>query len=391
MSALGWLRRLLGAAPPAPPPPPPPPPPPQTPPGQLLLQVGTAFWQSRALYLAARLDLAGLLADGEADTATLAAQAGAQADALARLLRLLAAMGVFDEVAPGRWRNTALSQPLRADRPGSVRTLLLMHHAPEMLRPWLEPLEQGLRSGQPPFRLQHGRDLADYLAEHPEFDTVVAQAADEQAALTGDGFATAFDWSAFERVFDLSGGRGSKAVALLARHPQLQAVVVDRAPAIRQAERHWPTRQPAELLARLRYAARDLRVSLPAAGGAREAYLLAAVLHGLDDDSATALLRRVAAAAAPVGATIVLLEQVMPDRQADLATAVLDLQMFVNTRGRERGLAAWQALFERSGVRLVNQVPLGAAGSLLVLKPVAAPTAAAPGAPEADAGAPAPG
>ncbi|MCQ8131010.1 methyltransferase, partial [Methylomonas sp. WSC-6] len=31
-----------------------------------LIQIGSAFWQSRALYVAARLDIAGALADGEA-------------------------------------------------------------------------------------------------------------------------------------------------------------------------------------------------------------------------------------------------------------------------------------------------------------------------------------
>jgi len=65
------------------------------PPPIRLLQIGSAFWQSRALYVAARLDIAGALADGEASAETLAERVAADADALYRLLRMLMSMGVF--------------------------------------------------------------------------------------------------------------------------------------------------------------------------------------------------------------------------------------------------------------------------------------------------------
>ncbi|MEI8574028.1 hypothetical protein J0667_18985 [Methylomonas sp. WH-1] len=132
-----------------------------------LIQIGSAYWQSRALYVAARLDIADALADGALSAETLAERVAADADALYRLLRMLAAVGVFEEVSPRRFRNNKLSSCLRPDHPQSVRAMVLMHNSPEMSRPWFEQLEQGVRSGVP-FELAHGQAFYDYMDSHSQ-------------------------------------------------------------------------------------------------------------------------------------------------------------------------------------------------------------------------------
>jgi hypothetical protein len=84
---------------------------------------------------------------------------------------------------------------------------------------------------------------------------------------------------------------------------------------------------------------------LPAAKDARDAYLLSAVLHSFDDATCVQTLRHVARAAGTSGATIVLLEMVMPEHEADLTLSSFDMQMFMGTRGRERTLPEWEAIF----------------------------------------------
>jgi hypothetical protein len=337
-----------------------------------LLQIGSAFWQSRVLDVAARLDLATVLADGPSSAADLAGKVGADPQALLRLLRMLAAMGVFDEVAPGTYRNNQLSDALRTDRPNNVRAMVLMHNSPEMSRPWFEQLEHGIRTGEVTFRLQHGQDLYDYMDTHAEFDALFAQAMDQVEALTGDSFATGFDWTAFDRIIDVGGSKGAKSMAILKRHPHLRAVVVDRAQTIQNAASFWRDRQGAGVadgLARMRFEVGDVLASVPVATSSKDAYLLSAVLHGFDDDTCVQALRTVAAAAAVQGACIVLLEMVMPDQQADLTAASFDMQMFMGTRGCERTRSEWERVFERGGVRLVEIVNLATFGKMLVLRP----------------------
>jgi hypothetical protein len=339
-----------------------------SPPPFRLIQISSAYWQSRALYVAARLDIAGVLGDATLTAEAIADRVGAQADATARLMRMLAAMGVFEETAPRRFRNNKLSAPLRADHPQSVRAMILMHNSETMSRPWFERLEQGVREGRPPFELAHGAGLYEWMDAHPEFDALFAQAMDSVEALIGDSFATDFDWGRFDRVIDVGGSKGAKSLTILKHHPRLAALVVDRAGVVEGAAGHWRAREDARLLARLSFQAGDLFEPLPKAVGSRDIYLLSAVMHGFDDDACARALVNLAQAIGTSGACIALLEMVLPEQGADLSGASFDMQMFMATRGRERTLPEWRALADRSGLMLEEVVGLRSLASLLVLR-----------------------
>lgn len=339
-----------------------------TPPPFRLMQIGSAFWQSRALYVATRLDIASMLGDEELAADAIATRVAADADATRRLLRLLAAMGIFAETAPHTYRNNRLSGFLRADNPRNVRAMILMHNSEAMSRPWYEQLERGVREGMPPFRLAHGEELFGYLDRHADLDALFSEAMDCVEALTGDSFATDFDWGWFERIIDVGGSRGAKSLAILKRHAHLTALVVDRAQVIAEAERYWAIHD-GNGVERLRFEAGDLLESIPPAQGGTDIYLLSAVLHGFDDDACLAVLCNLAKASGRSGARIALLEMVLPETRADLAGASFDMQMFMGSRGRERTLTEWKALFARSGLTLEEVVGLQSFGNILVLVP----------------------
>lgn len=342
-----------------------------TPPPFRLMQIGSAFWQSRALYIAARFDIATVLGDGQLSTDDIAARISAQPDAICRLLRMLAAGGVFEEVSPRMFGNNGLSDHLREDNPKNVRAMILMHNSEEMSRPWYEQLENGVKGGGVPFELAHGQDLFGYMDSHPEFDALFSRAMDSVEALTGDSFAVDFDWGRFERVIDVGGSRGRKSVAILKRHPQLNAVVIDRAQVVRDAGQYWRGRETPALLARLSFQAGDLLESLPMAAGDKDIYLLSAVLHGFDDDACAKALHHLASACAGTGARIAVMELVMAESRADLPCSAFDMQMFMGTRGRERTLDQWRNLFDRCGLVLEETVSLRSLAKILVLRPKA--------------------
>jgi len=339
-----------------------------TPPPFRLMQIGSAFWQSRALYVAARLDIATMLGDEELDADVIATRVTSNTDAIGRLLRLLAALGVFEEKAPHVFRNNKISAFLRTDNPKNVRAMILMHNSDAMSRPWYEHLEQGVREGVPPFRLSHGEDLFDFLDHHADLDSLFSEAMDSVEALTGDSFATDFDWGRFERIIDVGGSRGAKSLAILKRHPKLTALVVDRPQVIAEAKHYWSTHNTSGI-ERLGFQAGDAFTTIPPAQGERDIYLLSAVLHGFDDGTCTTVLRNVANACGPTGARIALLEMVLPEVGADVAGASFDMQMFMGSRGRERTLREWTAVFDDSGMTLEEVVGLQSFGNILVLHP----------------------
>jgi hypothetical protein len=339
-----------------------------TPPPFRLMQIGSAFWQSRALYVAARLDIATMLGDEELDADVIATRVTSNTDAIGRLLRLLSAIGVFEENAPHVFRNNKISAFLRTDNPKNVRAMILMHNSDAMSRPWYEHLEQGVREGVPPFRLSHGEDLFDYLDHHPDVDSLFSEAMDSVEALIGDSFATDFDWGRFERIIDVGGSRGAKSLAILKRHPKLTALVVDRPQVIAEAKHYWSTHSTSGI-DRLGFQTGDAFTTIPSAQGEKDIYLLSAILHGFDDETCTTVLRNVANACGQTGARIALLEMVLPEVGADVAGASFDMQMFMGSRGRERTLREWTAVFDDSGMALEEVVGLQSFGNILVLHP----------------------
>jgi hypothetical protein len=338
-----------------------------------LLQIGSAFWQSRALHAALSLDIASVLGDERLAADVIAERVSAQPDAVYRLLRMLAAMGIFDEVSPRVFRNNALSAYLREDNPKNVRAMILMHNSMEMSLPWYEHLEQGVRNGEVPFQLAHSQELYAYMDGHAEFDALFACAMDSVAALAGDCFAVDFDWGRFDRIIDVGGSKGSKSLAILKRHPHLTALVFDRNQVIQTAPAYWTGKESPALLSRLSYQAGNALDSVPAAQSDKDIYLLCAVLHGMDDEHCIKVLRNLASACAGTGARIALMELVVPDLKADFSSAAFDMQMFMATRGRERTLPEWQSLFAESGLALEQVVGLQSIGKILVLNAGAIP------------------
>ncbi len=339
-----------------------------TPPPFRLMQIGSAFWQSRALYVAAQLNIATVLGDEPLAADEIAVHVSAEPDAVYRLLRMLAAMGVFEETSPCVFANNRLSSPLREDKPNSVRAMILMHNSDEMSRPWYEQLGNCVRKGGVPFSRVHGEELFDYMDGHSEFDSLFSRAMDSVEALSGDSFAQDFDWGHFERVIDVGGSKGSKSIAILKRHSHLKALVVDRAQVVRAAKQHWAGREEPALLARLSFQPGDLFDSVPMATSDKDIYLLSAVLHGFDDETCIKGLRNLDRACGETGAHVAVMEVVMAECGADFAGAAFDMQMFMGTRGRERTLSEWSRLFDKGGLVLEEQVNLQSFAKILVLK-----------------------
>ena len=83
-------------------------------PSQQIMRLGFGFAVSQALRVIIELGVPDLLAAGEQSVDELAAATQSDADALYRVMRLLAAEGVFREVAApafrvdGGWRSAAL-------------------------------------------------------------------------------------------------------------------------------------------------------------------------------------------------------------------------------------------------------------------------------------------
>src|SRR5579872_7252655 len=92
----------------------------RVPPPVQLIQMGVAIWQARAVYAAAELGIADVLAEGPRSVNELAASTGTHPPSLFRLLRAMASCDLVQETQTGQFVTTALGDAVREGAPGSA-------------------------------------------------------------------------------------------------------------------------------------------------------------------------------------------------------------------------------------------------------------------------------
>ena len=111
------------------------------------LQLVGGFMITQALGIVARAGIAYLVAEPPRTVVELAAESGIGVDGLARVVRALASVGAF-RTEDGLVRSTAVSDLLREDAPGSIRSLAIASSG-EHHQAWGTPVEDPPRLGRP--------------------------------------------------------------------------------------------------------------------------------------------------------------------------------------------------------------------------------------------------
>ena len=338
----------------------------QPPPAAEVLRLATAYQASRALYVATKLGVPDLLADGSRSADDLAAAIGAHAPSLRRLMRALAAFGVLAEGGDGRFALGALGGCLRADAPGSVRALILMYGDEDFWRTWGE-LEHCIRTGETAAKHLFGTEdvFARYAAD-PRFGAVFNASMTVLSANTAAAVAAACDFSGVGRVVDVGGGQGRLIAALLRANPGLRGILFDLPSVVEAAPRLLAE---ADVADRCEVVGGDMFEAVPAGG---DLYVLSRVIHDWEDARATAILGNCRRAMGG-RARLVLVERVLPDRVEPTSGVqphlLSDLNMMVRTGGRERTEGDFGALLAAAGFRLERVVPTTAPVSLVEAAP----------------------
>src|SRR6516162_7607483 len=194
-------------------------------PHQQLDQMITGYWISQAIYAAAKFAIADHLKDGPKTVGELAGATSTNPDALYRLLRALASVGIFAEGESRHFSLTPLAEPLRSDVAGSKRALALMC-GDEQFRAWAE-IEYSLRTGKIAFDKVFGKPVFDYLGDHPDkariFDAAMVGVHGREA----HAVLAAYDFSPIDVVADIRGAKGSQITEILKSPPSMQRILFD--------------------------------------------------------------------------------------------------------------------------------------------------------------------
>ncbi|GAB7188799.1 S-adenosylmethionine-dependent methyltransferases (SAM or AdoMet-MTase) class I [Kitasatospora sp. Ki12] len=347
---------------------------------ETLLHLFTGAWTTQALAVCARLALPDALAPDTPTTGeALAERVGADPETLTALLRYLAMLDVVTE-HPDGFRLTGLGALLRADTPGSMRSLALMYGGP--FYESFAGLEHTARTGRPAFDHLFGENHFDHFARDPElaglFDQSMAASSPMFEPLPAHPVlaAAAARTTAPESaptpatVVDVAGGNGELLGRVLAAHPGLHGILLERPHVVDAARRRL---DEAGCGTRCDYRAGDF-ADVPAGA---DVYLLSRVLHDWDDARCREILRH-CARAMPAHADLLIVERLLPDDGSlSLATA-WDLHMRCNTGGRERRADHYGRLLADAGLELLGHSPLPLGAAVLHARRAALPAPARP-------------
>lgn len=311
---------------------------------------------TQILYVAAKLGLADSLADGPKTVEELAAATGAYADALYRVLRALASIGVFEETAARRFALTPLAECLQTAHPESMRAQALFF-GEDSYRSWAE-LMYSVMTGATAFEHVFGAAHFDYLAQHPEASAIFNRTMSESSRRSAAAITGAYDFSAAGTVVDVGGGQGMLIAAVLRANPALHGILFDQPHVVASAESILAEAGVADRCARI---GGDFFASVPPGGGI---YTLRHIIHDWDDERSITILRNCAQALAPGGKVVVVERVIEAGNEASWAK-FLDLQMLVMNGGRERTAEEFHRLFTAAGLTPPRILPTATDASIL--------------------------
>jgi hypothetical protein len=308
------------------------------------MNLALGYLLSRSLHVATELGIADLLKDGPLTVEELAAQTGAHRESLYRLLRTLAAQGIFAEDEQGRFVTTPAATLLQH---GVMRDGVLLCGEVTGDGSWwnaVGALRHSIMTGEPAFEHQHGMGFFDYVSARPACGQWFDRGMANFATAENPAIAAAYDFSQCNHIVDVGGGQGGLLAEILKLHPTVQATLFDLPQVIQN-----PAFLNAEAFAgRWTTASGDFFASVPAGA---DAYLLKRILHDWSDDECVRILRSCRAAMHDQ-ARLLVVDAVLPTGNAPHPGKVMDILMMVFAAGRERTEQEIRHLFGQAGLRL---------------------------------------
>jgi len=321
-------------------------------PSEVIVQSAIGYMPSACLRVATRMQVADRLAGGPRSVKDLAAAAHANEDALYRVLRALASIGVFQETAPRTFANTPPSDYLRADHPESVRDLVL----------WMSDKFHFDVYGHFDHSVETGETCVEQAVHAPVFEYFAKPENQAESEVFNNAMTTfsarvipavleTYDFSGIGTLCDVAGGHGYVLTAILEKYPPVCGILFDLEHVVAGAR---PRIEALGLGGRCQTLSGDFFKEVPAA----DAYVMKHIIHDWDDARALTILRNCQKHLAARGrGKVILLEAVLAPGNEPHLGKWIDIEMLAMPGGRERTEEDFRQLFARAGLRLTRVVP----------------------------------
>jgi predicted O-methyltransferase YrrM len=331
-----------------------------------LMQLSTAFWGSKTLFVAHELGVFARLSEsGGATPSELAGGLSIDERPAEMLLTGCASLGLLEK-RDGRYANSALAEeylvPGRPSYFGGFVTL-----CDRRLYGTWGRLTEAIRTNRP-VGWDPDEQRSFFDSEDADFLLGFYDAMHSLSTPTGRALAGVIDFARHSRLLDLGGGSGAIAIEVCRAFPSLRVSVFDLPHVVELAEGKIAA---AGLSDRIETVAGDLFADEPYPDD-HDVALLSLILHSFAEEQDRAILHK-CHEALPSGGSVLVSELLVNDEKTGPAPAALmSLTMLVEDEGRNYTAAEYTDWLRDAGFEDVRRLPLdvpGANGLLLASKP----------------------
>jgi trans-aconitate methyltransferase len=312
-----------------------------------LAKLTNAFRTTGVICAAAQLGLPDLVDCDGAKPCELAEKLSCDADALYRLLRTLASLGIFEETDTGRFIHTPASQLLRKDAEPSLHGLACLIGQIDVFV-WPHIL-YSIRTGKAAFDKVFGTGIFDYMKEHAEISEPFDRAMAGFTEVVATEVIGAYDFGQYRHVIDIGGGNGTLLKKILGRYPQVRGTIYDIDHVVERALEKIPGTQ---WEGRLDGIPGDFLQFVPPGG---DLYVIKIVLCDWSDDHVRTILSNVRKVIGK--GRLLIIDGILPPGNAPSFAKLSDINMLVLTGSRERTEKEFRELLSSTSFRL-NSVHL---------------------------------
>ncbi|OFX88569.1 MAG: hypothetical protein A2W99_09210 [Bacteroidetes bacterium GWF2_33_16] len=309
-----------------------------------IIEMVQGFYVSRAIGVAADLNIAEHLRQDEKSIVELAKITKTHEESLYRVMRMLASQGVFVEKKNRYFCNNKLSKTL-LDQPDSMRHMVI-HQVNGINWKLFGDLTEIVTSGESTFKKHAGMDVFEYMESDPKKNELYNKAMTNTALLVSSAILSEYNFGKAKCVVDIGGGEGILLALLLLKHKKLKGINYDLPHVVSASKKTFENYNVAE---RVNLVAGDFFNDIPQGG---DLYFLKSIFHNINDLQCIELLKKIKSVL-PKNGKILIFEPIIEPNNGKYSFAKLyDTQMLVSSvNAKERTIEEFLELFEKAGVK----------------------------------------
>ncbi len=313
----------------------------KAPPSQIKAMMAQMVF-TRSISVAAELGIADHVSQGAESIEILSKKLKVDREALARLIRVLAAQGIF-RYDNGIVGNTEISDYLRSDVPGSQRNFARMMGSQWMWKVF-NNLEHSVTTGGSAFgeAFLGSDNLFVYFQQvNPEAGKVFSQAMSGFSYAFDAPLVNSYDFSEFKSVTDLGGAEGRLLKMIKDEYPEIKATLFELPHAIAQAKKSDTKQQ-------LEFVTGNFQESI---NPPSDCFIIKYCLHNWNDADSLQILKNIRAAMRD-DSKLLIMDMLINEEEPQVFEKSLDIVMLLLLGAKERTRDEFESLLDEAGLKL---------------------------------------